>query len=768
MAKFSQANRPLAVATPLGTDVLLLQQFSGNEAVSRLFHFELDLLAESSATVAFDSILGQSVTVTLIMPDDSSRYFNGIVNRFSQGGQTPSALGAATLTHYRASVVPKLWMLTRIYQSRIFQQLSIPDILKKVLTGISVTYQLQGTYLSRDYCVQYRETDFDFASRLMEEEGIFYFFTHSNGAHQMVVADTPQSFPDVQGASTLIYETIEGGTRAEDRVHRWEKSQLLRSGKYRLWDYCFELPGKNLEAVKPTLDTVQVGTVTHKLKVGGNDQLEIYDYPGLYAQRFDGVAPGGGDRSGDVQNIFQDNARTVGIRMQEETAAAMLADGVSTCRQLGAGGKFTLDRHFNGNGSYVVTRVEHLASAGDSYTMGTDTAPQYTNTFQCIPAALPFRPERVTRRPRIDGTQTAVVVGNSGDEIFTDKYGRVKVQFPWDRDGQNNADSSCWVRVASLWAGTQWGMVHIPRIGQEVVVAFEEGDPDRPIIVGSVYNAQEMPPYTLPDNMTQSGYLDRSTKSGTSENFNQLRFEDKKDSEEIYFHAEKDFNRVVENNDTLKVGFDKKDKGDQTMQIFNNQGNTIGAGGSDCADGSQVLSVWNSQNNTIGAGGSNCKDGSQSLTVFNNQTLTVGNSQASGSSQTISIYKDRTETVETGNETITIKQGNRSVTVSQGNDTHEISQGNREVTIDMGNDTLTIKMGNQTTKLNLGSSSTEAMQSIELKVGQNSIKIDQMGITLQGMMVKVQGQVQTQVQGTMVQVSGDAMTQISGGITMIG
>ncbi len=441
----------------------------------------------------------------------------------------------------------------------------------------------------------------------------------------------------------------------------------------------------------------------------------------------------------------------------------MLVDGASTCRQLGSGCKFTLDRHFNGNGAYVLTRVNHLATAGNSYitTTGSDGSLPYTNTFQCIPAALPFRPARTIPRPRIDGTQTAVVVGNSGDEIFTDKYGRIKVQFPWDRQGQNNADSSCWIRVATPWAGTQWGIVHIPRVGQEVVVAFEEGDPDRPIVVGSVYNAQEMPPYTLPDNMTQSGYIDRSTKSGSTDTFNQLQFEDKKGSELIYFHAEKDFSRYVENNDTLKVGFDKKDKGDQTIQVFNNQS----------------LSV--------GAGTTNADDGSQTITVFNNQSLTVGDSSAKSGSQTITIYKDRTETVKTGNESVTIEQGNRTVTVKQGNDTHEVSQGNRavtvnmgndtheikqgnrSVTIDMGNDTLTIKMGNQTTKLNLGASSTEAMQSIQLTVGQNSIKIDQTGITLQGMMIKIQGQVQTQVQGLMVQVSGDAMTQIKGGITMI-
>ena len=768
MPQYTQANRLMAVSTPLGTDVLLLQQVSGTEAVSRLFRFQLEFLAESSTDIAFDQILGQSVTVTLQMPDGSSRYLNGIVSKFSQGQQIPSPKGSAFFTRYQAEVVPQLWLLTRKAQSRIFQQVAVPDILKQVLTGLSVNYQLQGTYKPRDYCVQYRETDFDFASRIMEEEGIYYYFTHADGSHKMVVADTPMSHPDVPGATTAIYEVIEGGLRKEDRVTSWEKSQEVRSGKYTLWDQCFELPGQNLEAVKPTLDSVQAGTVSHKLKVGGNDGFELYDFPGRlrpavrrhcpgrrrpgqrHPEHLPGQRPHGrhpdaaGDRSRDF-HFGTEYLPSVHGRLQVHPRPALQRQWF-----LRPDTGFPPRHH----GRYLHGGLRHLTVLREH--------------VQCIPAALPFRPARTTPRPTVEGTQTAVVVGNAGDEIFTDKYGRIKVQFPWDRQGQKNANSSCWIRVATPWAGTQWGIIHIPRVGQEVVVAFEEGDPDRPIVVGSVYNAQDMPPYTLPDNKTQSGYLSRSTLQGTDQNFNQLRFEDKKDSEEIYFHAEKDFNRVVENNDTLKVGFDKKDKGDQTIQIFNNQNNTVGGGGSDCADGSQTLSVWNSQNNTIGAGGSKCADGSQSITVFNNQTLTVGDSQASGGSQTITIYKDRTETVKTGNETVTIEQGNRSVTVNQGNDTHEISQGNRQVTIDMGNDTLTIKMGNQTTKLNLGSSSTEAMQSITLKVGQNSITIDQMGITLSGMMVKVQGQIQTQVQGTIVQVSGDAMTQISGGITMIG
>jgi len=699
------------VKTPLGKDDLLLVGFSGHEAVSQLFSFQLELLAKNKTSIDFDKLLGQKVNVQLGLPGSGKRYFGGICSRFSQGGRD------AEFTSFRMEMVPQFWLLTRSAQSRIFQQKAVPDILKKVLEGLDVTYEIQGSFQPRDYCVQYRETDFNFASRLMEEEGIYYFFKHTSDGHKMVVANTPQSHPDMPERSKVTFETIQAGhLRKEDRIHDWEKAQELRSGKYTLWDHSFELPGKNLEAKKTIVESVAVGTKTHKLKVGENDKLELYDYPGEYAQRFDGIDPGGGDRAADLQKVFQDNTRTVEIRMQEEALPSLLIHGAGGCRQWTSGCKFTLESHFDANGQYVVTAVHHSAQMSAGYRSGDGEGFHYQNSFSCIPVALPFRPPRITPKPVVHGTQTAVVVGQPGEEIFTDKYGRVKVQFPWDREGKNDANSSCWVRVGSVWAGKQWGGIHIPRVGQEVLVAFQEGDPDQPIIVGSVYNADQMPPYTLPDNKTQSGIKTRSTLKGGTDNFNELRFEDKKDSEQVYFHAEKNFDRVVENNDTLKVGSDKAD------------------------DGSQTIEVWKDRTETV-------KTGNELVTI------SQGN---------------RTVNVDKGNDEHHVKAGNRTVNVDQGNDSHNIKQGNRAVVINMGNDSLAIKMGNQTTKLDMGASNTEAMQSITLKVGQSSITIDQMGVTIKGMMITVDGQVQTQVKGLMTQVQGSAMTQISGGITMIG
>jgi type VI secretion system secreted protein VgrG len=544
MTVFATANRLWSVKTPLGGDALVLMAFWGSEGLSQLFRFHLDMVAKNATDVPFDRLLGQKVVVSLILSNNKTRYFGGICSRLSQGVRDTS------FTSYRMEVVPPFWLLTRRAQSRIFQQLAVPDILKKVLTGLDVEFQLQGTFYPRDYCVQYRETDFNFACRLMEEEGIFYFFKHTADGAKMVVANTPQAHPDLPEQSKAVFQEPTGGV-LDDRVHTWEKAQELRSGKVTLWDHCFELPHRHLEVEATTPDGVQVGKVAHKLKVAGNDKLELYDYPGEYAQRFDGVDKGGGDRAADVQRIFEDNKRTAAIRMQEEVATGVVVRGTGNVRTLVSGHKFTLERHFNGDGQYVLVAVEHSGRLPE----GNGSGLFYQNSFTCIPAAVAFRPPRRTPKPFVQGTQTAVVVGPKGEEIFCDKYGRVKVQFHWDRDGKYDAGSSCWVRVATIWAGKGWGIVNVPRIGHEVVVAFEEGDPDRPIIMGSVFNADHMPSDHLPKTKMVSGLKSNSTPGGGG--YNGLIFNDTKHKEMITLHGQYDMATTIEHDDTQTIHNDR-------------------------------------------------------------------------------------------------------------------------------------------------------------------------------------------------------------------
>jgi type VI secretion system secreted protein VgrG len=540
---YTQTNRPLQIATPLGRDAVWLVGFEGQESISGPYRFRLSLLAANNRPVAFDKLLGQKVTVGLALGEGGVRHFSGIISRFAQGARDKF------FTAYEAELVPQFWLLTHRVQSRIFQHQTVPEILKEVLRGLDVTYQIQGTFAPRDYCVQYRESDFAFASRLMEEEGIYYFFKHADGRHEMVLANTPQSHPDLPGPCDLIYDEVEGGTRPEFRITGWKKEQELRSGKVTLWDHCFELPHKHLEASRPVLDAVPVGTVKHKLQVGGNDQLEIYDYPGGYAQRFDGIDRGGGERPAELQKIYEDNRRTAAIRAQQVAAQALTIRGASTCGQFASGHRFTLTRHFDADGPYVVTAVEHSAHLSGNYRSGDGVVLAYENRFRCIPLALPYRPPLVTPRPRIDGTQTAVVVGPPGPEqIYTDKYGRVKVKFHWDRSTSKPEESSCWIRVGTPWAGKGYGMIHIPRRGHEVIVAFEEGDPDRPIIVGSVYNAETMPPFPLPACKKQSGMVSASNKP--TGGFNQISINDSHGKEQISIHGQYDMSTVVENNES--------------------------------------------------------------------------------------------------------------------------------------------------------------------------------------------------------------------------
>jgi type VI secretion system secreted protein VgrG len=501
---------------------LTVMSLRGFEGISKLFRFDLELLAELRTKVEFDQIIGSKVTAWVILPDKKTkRYFNGIVSSLAQTGRD------STFNHFHMEVVPQLWLSTLKTDCRIFQHEAVPDILKKVLTGIDVKFELQGTFEKRDYCVQYRETDFAFASRLMEEEGIYYFFKHTDKGHQMIVANSPQSHPDDPVQKAVAFDDSEGGTREDMRVYRWEKTQNLRSGKVTLWDHCFQLPHKHLEAERPTQEVVAVGKVTHKLALAANKPLEQYDYPGAYAQRVDDHDAGGGEKGGDLAKIFQDNKRTVAIRMEQEAVRSITIRGNSNCRYLCAGFKLTLERHFDADGTYILTTVEHFVQGPDPRTGGGGF--RYQNSFTCIPIALPFRPPLETPEPVIPGPQTAVVVGPPGEKIFCDKYARIKVQFHWDRKGKNDADSSCWLRVSQNWGGGNWGGMFIPHVGQEVIVDFEEGDPDRPVVTGRVYNAQCMPPLKLPDGKTQSIIRDHGG--------NQIKIEGDKGKEQIHMFS---------------------------------------------------------------------------------------------------------------------------------------------------------------------------------------------------------------------------------------
>jgi type VI secretion system VgrG family protein len=391
----------------------------------------------------------------------------------------------------------------------------------------------------------------------MEEEGIYYFFKHADGSHQLVVTDTAS--PSVPGQTNVIYEEVFRGVVPDMRIRSWEKTQELRSGEYTLWDHCFELPAKHLEVSQKTIESVTAGKVTHKLSVGGNDQLEIYDYPGGYAQRFDGIDRSGAPRPQDLKRIYEDRDRTVKVRMEQEAVAALEIRGASDCGQFTAGHKFTLQRHFDANGPYVLTGIEHDAHLS-GYRSGEPPEFRYENHFTCIPGALRYRPQRVIPKPVIAGIQTATVVGPEGEEIFCDKYGRVKVQFHWDREGKKDANSSCWLRVAQVWAGKGWGAFFWPRIGNEVVVTFEEGDPDQPMIIGSVYNAENLPWYELPLHRQLGGFKSASVHGTAQKHYNGIVFNDRKGHEHLAIHSERNLSLNSEYDKMIHAGRHKGER----------------------------------------------------------------------------------------------------------------------------------------------------------------------------------------------------------------
>ena len=630
----SQDNRILQLVTPLGKDFLLLDKFRAQEGLSTLFRFELDLVHEETVSgyeptiVDPVQILGRPVGVSLVQPDGNFRYFNGIVSQFSQGNRDER------FTYYRAIVVPQVWLLTQRAQSRIFQHLEVPYILQKVFENLNVRIGIQGDFRPREYCVQYRETDFDFASRLMEEEGIYYYFEHRQDGHEMIVANTIQSHrrcPEKNEVPFVLDLKSEEGFIS--CVRTWLVRHQLQTGKYTLWDHNFELPHRRLEAEE-----------TSRFVVGSNDQLEIYDYPGNYAKRFDGVNKGGADQSHTLQNIFQDNHRTVEIRMQELDAEYQVSSAWSSCGSLTAGYRFTLFDHpvQANNTDHILVSIEHEAEQSPNFVSGEEKSFAYHNSFTCIPygAEAPYRPPRKTPRPTVQGSQTAVVVGAPGEEIFVDKYGRVKVQFHWDREGQADANSSCWIRVAQNQAGLRWGSAYWPRVGQEVVVDFLEGDPDRPIIIGSVYNANELPPYTLPDEKTKT-VMFKSLSSKGGGGFNEIRIEDKTGLEQIFINAERNTDTRIKNDRFETVGHESH------LIVNNDQLEKVG--------GDKHLQITGDQNEKVG--------GTVSLTVNQDMQEKVGSNYALQAGTEIHLKAGTNLVIETGTS-LTLKVGGNFININ--------------------------------------------------------------------------------------------------------
>lgn len=516
---FTQSRNYLKVTTPAGADVLLLRACRGEEALSEPFLFTLDMVAEK-VDIDFSKIVGKGATVVIEASGGAKRYMHGIMTRFVQGGTTKR------FTSYLGELRPWFWLLTLTSDHRIYQKKSVLDIAKALFSELGFSDYRDatiGTHAPREYAVQHGETAFEFVSRLFEEEGIHYFFEHADGKHTLVMADDNDAHAECAGPTTLRYQGT-GTDRVEDDVIvTCLLEQQITPTAYTLDDFEFTTPSTDL-------------AVTVK---GASGPLRLYDYPGGYSKNDQGDS-------------------LAKIRLEAWEAESKSLVGSSTVRTFTPGYTFRLSEHERRdmNARYLLRRVTHIASLAD-----------YTNSFEAIPASVKYRPPKRTPKRRIAGAQTAIVVGKSGEEIWTDEHGRVKVQFHWDHKGKSDENSSCWVRVAQAWAGKSWGAIFTPRIGQEVVVSFLDGDPDRPLVTGAVYNGQNVPPYPLPGQQTKSTIKTNSSKGGGGSN--EIRFEDKKESEELYLHAQKDLVEVVEHDHTSTVKHNETVtvEGDYTLKI---------------------------------------------------------------------------------------------------------------------------------------------------------------------------------------------------------
>ncbi len=685
----STSTRPASVTSPLGKDVLYLFRLTAREELGRLGEFELELLSKDEK-IKLEDVLGKPFTIALETPGDQPRYLNGLCTRFSQSGRI------GRWTQYQATLRPWLWLLTRTADCRIFpdpkeaESKTVPDMIKDVFRKNNLSdfkLRLNGSYKPREYCVQYRESDFNFVSRLMEEEGIYYYVQHEDGKHHMVLSDSATSHDAIKGLEHVAYMAAATDSAAPvDHISDWQVAQELHTGMVALTDYDFEIPRADM-TVK---SSVSRGYAFAK--------FEAFDYPGFYVGAFSARGSGtNGD--GDAMDRGQAFARH---RIEEQQADHEQIVGGGNVRGLAVGGTFKLTGFHrddqNNKDHLVVSTVLQAQIGGYEGIDGASNQTLYHCQFTAIPAKTPFRPRRLTPRPNISGPQTATVVGKSGEEIWTDVHGRVKVQFHWDRKGGHDESSSCWVRVSSPWSGKNWGAVHIPRIGHEVVVEFLEGNPDRPIITGSVYNGQNPVPYKLPDNQTQSGIKSRSTKEGSPDNYNEIRFEDKKGEEQVLIHAERNQDIEVEKDETHWVGQDRsktidrnetvKVKGNRTETVDKEETITISGNRTETVSKNETISITGARTESVGKDETISITGGRTESVTKDESVSIGKKRSLtvGDDETVSVTGKRTESVNK-DETLTVGES-RSHTVRKNDD---LSVG-KKLVIDAG-DEITLQSG---------------------------------------------------------------------------
>lgn len=622
--KPTQKNRELAIETPLGEDVLLLVRMSGTEKLGRLFEYNLELASENRQIKAED-IVGKNVTIRLDLGAGRTRYFNGHVSSFSQ------LTSAGQLARYRTVVVPWLWFLSRTADCRIFQEKTVPEIIKQIFRDRGFTDfedGLSGSYRTWEYCVQYRETDFAFVSRLMEQEGIYYYFKHENGKHSLVLADSCSAHEPYPEFEEVAYHPADMGTETEECISDWVVETRLQPGSCALQDFDFMNTKKDLKA----------RAITNREHAHAG--FEIYDYPGQYAETGDG----------------EEYAKK---RIEELQAQYRVATAKSDSRGVCTGFTFNLVDHprSDQNGECLITSAKYTIRGDEIFSASAGGSEcTYSCGFTAIDCSQPFRSPRTTAKPSISGPQTAIVVGPSSEEIHTDKYGRVKVKFHWDRYSKADENSSCWIRVAQVWAGKKWGAMYVPRIGQEVIVEFLEGDPDRPIITGRVYNAQAKPPYDLPGNKTMSTLKSNSSKGG--DGFNEIRFEDKKGEEQIYIHAEKNLDVRVKNDRFETV------EGDRHLVVENEKFEQVKSHRNEFVEQNHLEEIGQDRNLTVKGKEAKEVDKSLSLTVKGDVIEVF---KAAHSEQTTKDYYLKAQNVVIeGLQNITLSVGGSYIAIEAG------------------------------------------------------------------------------------------------------